>query len=70
MSKFYDFIVLKHYHAVMQFGSRSGLVLDNVLVVKFMGGIMSTFTKMSRGFCPGGVLSYTPINICSRECDC
>ena len=28
---------------------------DYVLVVKFMGGILSTYTKMSRGgFCPGG----------------
>ena len=102
MSKFYNFIVSKHYHAVMQFGSRSGLTIwvqiiygyplftwydvccnirgglcpsckiqqgglcpcckiqrgDYVLVVKFMGGILSTYTKMSRrgfvrgGFCP------------------
>ena len=27
MSKFYNFIVSKHYHAVMQFGSRSGLTI-------------------------------------------
>ena len=34
---------------------------DYVLVVKFMGGILSTYTKMSRGggVCPGGILSYT-----------
>ena len=32
---------------------------DYVLVVKFMGGIMSTYTKMSRG----GILSYIPFLI-------
>ena len=37
---------------------------DYVLLVKFMGGILSTYTKMSRGgFCPGGIMSVSPCKL-------
>ena len=33
---------------------------DYIHVAKNMGGIVSTYTKMSRRLCLGGILSYTP----------
>ena len=38
---------------------------DYVLVVKFMGGILSTYTKMSRGVLSGGIMSYTQVHLLS-----
>ena len=35
---------------------------DYVLVVKFMGGILSTYTKMSRGVLSGGIMSVSHID--------
>ena len=60
MSKFYNVIVAKHYHAVMQFGSRSGLTSGSKLFTWYdvccnIGGGLCPSCKIQRGgggFCP------------------
>ena len=59
MSKFYNFVVLKHYHAVMQFGSRSGLTIWVQIIITWYdvcynirGGLCPSCKIQQGGLCP------------------